>query len=93
MILFQGIPSFFNPKIIKIDGVSGGGSLPNFTFPSIGVSIFVKSLKLIELEKFLRKRDVIARIQDNKIILDVRTIKDCQIDLVINILRDIKSEC
>ena len=91
--LLEKIPSFFNPEIIKIDGVAGGGSLPNFTFPSIGISIFVKSLKLIELEKLLRKRDVITRIQNNKIIFDVRTIKDCEINLILNILKDIKSEC
>ena len=91
LILFQGIPSFFNPNIIKIDGVAGGGSLPDFTFPSFGVSIHVPFLKILDIESSLRAKNVITRILDNKVIFDVRTIKSCEIDSISSILKEIKN--
>lgn len=88
--LLDKIPSFFNPNIIEIDSLAGGGSLPNVKFASIGISLFVKDVKVKKLEVALRQNNLIARILNNKIILDLRTLQDDEMDKIIEILNHIK---
>lgn len=61
-----------------IDGVStiGGGSAPGAALPTRLVTVAVPSLSAIEIEQRLRALDppVIARIQDNRVVLDLRTV-------------------
>jgi L-seryl-tRNA(Ser) seleniumtransferase len=59
--------------IVKTTGFVGGGSLPEEQMPSIAIAINSK-LKPEKIEKILREKGVIARIEDNKLVLDMRTI-------------------
>lgn len=90
--LVNHIDSFFNPNIISLKSLAGGGSLPNKTFISYGISLEVEGMRAIGLEKILRKNLIISRIVDNKISLDVRTIQDDEMALVIDIMRKIQNE-
>ncbi len=64
---------------------AGGGSLPEINFPTFVVSVKPLSISVNELEKRLRLSapPVIARIKDDALLLDARTVQDGEIrDLV-----------
>ncbi|RAX54105.1 L-seryl-tRNA(Sec) selenium transferase [Helicobacter sp. 16-1353] len=87
--LSKHIDKFFNPNIIPLDSLAGGGSLPNQIFESYGISLEIAGMRAVELEKILRKYLLIARIVDNKVALDVRTIQDDEMNIIIDILEKI----
>jgi len=58
-------------KLVKTTTYMGGGTLPNKTFPSVAISIKGKANKL---EKEFRKSNIIGRIENDKFLLDFRTI-------------------
>lgn len=86
------IPTFFNPTILKINSLAGGGSLPNTQFISVGIALFTKLLSTNLLENNLRQQGIIARILDSKVIFDMRTLKESDINLIIKVLRDIAKD-
>ncbi|RDU63525.1 L-seryl-tRNA(Sec) selenium transferase [Helicobacter sp. MIT 14-3879] len=90
--IINKISNFYNPQIINLDSLSGGGSLPNMKFSSIGISIFIDNIKINKLEILLRKRGIISRILNNKVVFDMRTLQDDEIEIIISILDDIKGE-
>jgi L-seryl-tRNA(Ser) seleniumtransferase len=74
-----------------ISGLStiGGGSLPGETLPTILVGIQVESSERFAQD--LRKQKVIARIQDNQVMIDLRTVLPHHDDKLISILQHILS--
>lgn len=60
-------------KIVETSGFVGGGSLPEEQIPSVAIAIKSK-LKPQKIEKMLRDKGVISRIENEKVVLDVRTI-------------------
>ncbi len=74
----------------KIDVVpdmskAGGGSLPEAEFHTFAVSIRPEGISVNELESRLRggSPPVIARIKENSLILDARTIMDSEVSVII----------
>ncbi|HWQ31022.1 MAG TPA: L-seryl-tRNA(Sec) selenium transferase [Negativicutes bacterium] len=62
----------------------GGGSMPLHRMPTRAVVLELKDISLSELEKDLRayKTPVVARINRDRLILDVRTIQDQEFEIV-----------
>lgn len=73
-------------EVLEDSSMAGGGSLPDTKFPTFSVSISPSPMSVNELELSLRKGQppVIARIKDDALILDARTIRDHEIETVIN---------
>lgn len=73
------------------DGFSqvGGGSMPLETINSKVISITPNSMNVSTLEKRLRLSDahIIARVYDNKYVLDVRTIFEDEFDVIVEQLK------
>ncbi len=86
------IDIFLNPQVIEVDSLAGGGSLPNKTFKSFGISLQMKDIKASKLEKILRENLIISRIYNNKVTLDVRTIQDDEVEILINTLSNINNK-
>lgn len=67
-------------EVIPLISQAGGGTLPDVSFPSYGVSLIANHLSAEKLEKELRNYStpIIVRIQGQKILLDVRclTVED-----------------
>lgn len=85
--LFNKIDNLnLDANISMEDGLSqvGGGSMPLETMKSRVIAIRPKSISISELEKRLRLSNshIIARVYDDKYILDVRTIFDDEFDVV-----------
>ena len=70
--LFERIPKSFLPLIQETKSYSGGGAMPNKALESFGIALSYCDEQ--ELERLLRKEGIIARIENKKVILDVRTL-------------------
>ena len=77
---------------IKMDvSAVGGGALPTAELPTYCVFLSHKSIELKELEKRLRvkpKVPVICRIKDDKLLLDMRTIRDNELEIVVQSIKE-----
>lgn len=79
--------------IIKDYSQSGGGALPEIQFETFAVSIKPYNISVNLLEKRLRKntQPIIARINENRLILDMRTVQNHEIDnLVSGIIQSLR---
>jgi L-seryl-tRNA(Ser) seleniumtransferase len=73
-------------SIIADQSRAGGGSLPEADFPTYAVSVKPLNLSVNALEKKLRLGNppVIARIQEEVLLIDARTIQDRDIKTLVN---------
>lgn len=74
--------------VIEDISKAGGGSLPEASFDTYAVSIVPSRISVNDLEKRLRSgsRPVIARIRENALLLDARTIRDSEIPPLVEIV-------
>jgi len=60
-------------KVVDTDAVAGGGSLPGLTIPSVGVA--VEAPAPARALRLLREHDIVARIDDDAVVCDLRTVE------------------
>ena len=87
--LLEKVSNFCICEVIKTQTLIGGGTTPNKKIPSIALTIEHKDYKSNQIEKLLRKNNLIARIENEKILLDFRTIQENEIEKIANILKKI----
>jgi L-seryl-tRNA(Ser) seleniumtransferase len=71
-------------KVVDTEAVAGGGSLPGYGIPSCGVALEVPAPD--ELAARLRARRVVARIDDGRVVCDLRTVDPAEDDRLIDAL-------
>jgi L-seryl-tRNA(Ser) seleniumtransferase len=83
-----GKESLFTLTIVPTEGKVGGGTLPLQVLQGHGVRLKHKTLRPNGLEERLRLADtpIIGRVDDEGVILDVRTIFEWQYDTIISVL-------
>ena len=90
---FKIIDKNIDANVFIEDGLSqvGGGSMPLETIKTKVVAITPKNMSVSSLEKKLRLSNshIIARIYDNKYILDVRTIFEEEFEIIANELKKV----
>jgi L-seryl-tRNA(Ser) seleniumtransferase len=59
-------------KVIETEAVAGGGALPGLTIPSIGIA--VEPADVDAVADRLRARGVVARVADDALVCDLRTV-------------------
>ncbi|MGP1579781.1 MAG: L-seryl-tRNA(Sec) selenium transferase [Wolinella sp.] len=69
----------YEREIITTKGFVGGGALPNQSFDSIAIALKHPKLKSVELEKRVRARHIIARIERDSLVFDLRTVLENQL--------------
>jgi len=74
-------------KVVDTEAVAGGGSLPGLTIPSAGVAISADNVP--GALAALRAHDVIARIADNAVVCDLRTVDPSEDAWLADALSDI----
>ena len=76
--------------VISDQSRAGGGSLPETDFPTFSVSIKPLNIKVNALEKRLRLGEppVIARIKEDTLLIDARTIEDKEIKTLVKCIVD-----
>jgi L-seryl-tRNA(Ser) seleniumtransferase len=75
--------SSWQAEVLLVDSLVGGGAMPGQNLASYGVQIAKGNVSAREIENQLRSwiTPIIARISEDKVMLDVRCLgeKDCQI--------------
>jgi L-seryl-tRNA(Ser) seleniumtransferase len=59
-------------KVVDTEAVAGGGSLPGLTIPSAGVAIEVADAEALHTR--LREHAIVARVTDDSLVCDLRTV-------------------
>jgi L-seryl-tRNA(Ser) seleniumtransferase len=67
-------------KVVDTEAVAGGGSLPGLTIPSIGVALEVPAAARALAR--MRGHDVVARIEEDAVVCDLRTVDPTNDDRV-----------
>jgi len=80
--LKQMIDKYCDCTILETKTVIGGGTTPNKKIPSIAISINLNNYKPNKIEKLFRNKNIIGRIEDEKFLLDLRTIQDDELNTI-----------
>ncbi|XOB63616.1 L-seryl-tRNA(Sec) selenium transferase [Campylobacterota bacterium DY0563] len=80
--LKQLIEKYCDCNISETQTVIGGGTTPNKKIPSIALNINFKDYKPNKIEKLFRSKNIIGRIEDEKFLLDLRTIQDDELNVI-----------
>ncbi|RPF48891.1 L-seryl-tRNA(Sec) selenium transferase [Hydrogenoanaerobacterium saccharovorans] len=74
----------YTVEVVRQQRQAGGGSLPAQVFPTAAVAIAPYKITVTQLEQKLRafETPIIARISENRLLLDVSTIDEHEFDLV-----------
>ena len=80
-------------EVIDTQTVVGGGTTPNKKIPSVALSLKYKDFKANKIEKILRQNLIIARIENDTVLLDFRTIQEEDIIVISNILNKEFAQC
>ena len=82
--LAAGAPSDLEIRTLQRSSKAGGGSLPLLELPSVCVGINTPLLSANEIEKSMRASTppVIGRIEENTFLMDLRTVRDDEIELI-----------
>ena len=86
--------NFIKCEVIKTSTMVGGGTTPNKKISTIALTLEYKNYKPNKLEEILRKNSIISRIENDKVLLDFRTIleNDCKKieEILKNLFKSIK---
>ncbi|WP_104721750.1 L-seryl-tRNA(Sec) selenium transferase [Helicobacter mesocricetorum] len=90
--LLAKIPAYFSPKILPTKGYVGGGAMPNRALDSYGVALKPKNTtkNIQSLEELLRQEGIVARIENECLILDVMALFESDFEAIKNALLKIK---
>ncbi|MFX4277568.1 L-seryl-tRNA(Sec) selenium transferase [Aliarcobacter butzleri] len=81
--------NFIKCEIIKTSTMVGGGTTPNKKIPTIALTLEYKNYKPNKLEEILRKNSIISRIENDKVLLDFRTILESDCKKIEEILKNL----
>ncbi|MCO4769570.1 MAG: L-seryl-tRNA(Sec) selenium transferase [Deltaproteobacteria bacterium] len=75
-------------EVVPTASTPGGGSLPGMTLPSWGVAVTVEGLSATSTAAALREAEapIVARIEDDRVLIDVRTLLAGDADAVVQAL-------
>ena len=88
-VLKKSIEDICKCEIIQTQTVIGGGTTPNKKIPTIALSIEFNNFKPNKIEKLFRAKNIIGRIENEKFLLDFRTINENDIKLIEKNIREI----
>ncbi|RXJ79957.1 L-seryl-tRNA(Sec) selenium transferase [Arcobacter sp. F2176] len=74
-------------EVIKNQTLIGGGTTPNKKIPTIALTLEYKDYKPNKIEQLLRKNNLITRIENEKVLLDFRTIQEEEIEQIESIIK------
>lgn len=83
------LESICKSEVIETQTLVGGGTTPNKKIPTIALSVEFKNYKPNKIEQLLRAKNLIIRIENDKVLLDFRTIQEEEIDLIYAILQEV----
>ncbi len=81
-------------KVVGCQSQAGSGSLPAREYPSWGVSLSAPDCAADDLAEALRTGEpaILSQVRDNAVLLDVRTVQQDELELIVQRLREILAE-
>ena len=78
----------FTVGVVETESQIGGGSTPNLYLPDYAAAIKGKEIPVDRIERYLRKYEipVIARIKNDQLLLDMRTVAEEELDTIVEAL-------
>jgi len=87
--LKQSIEDICKCEVIKTQSLIGGGTTPNKKIPTIALTLEYKDYKANKIEKLLRKLNLIIRIENEKVLIDFRSIQEHEVKEIEEIIRGV----
>ncbi len=85
--LKNNIDNICTCEVIHTQSLIGGGTTPNKKIPTVALSIKYKDFKPNKIEKFLREENLITRIENEKVLIDFRSIQEHELEQIENIIK------
>ena len=84
-------PSVLRAEIIGGESLVGGGSAPTSTLPTFLIAVSAQSLSADQLAERLRRGSlpVVARVEEGRVLLDLRTVFEDEDELLLNALNNL----
>jgi len=79
-------------QIIETTTVIGGGTTPNQKIPTVALSLAFKNYKPNKIEKLLRAKNLVGRIENEQYLLDFRSIHEKDIQKIASIINNVAGE-
>lgn len=76
-------------EVIHTKTLIGGGTTPNKKIPTVALTITYENYKANRLEKLFREQNLITRIEDEKVLLDFRSINENEIEKIETIIKKV----
>ena len=76
-------------KVIKTQTVIGGGTTPNKKIPTIALSLEFNKYKPNKIEKLFREKNIIGRIENEKFLIDFRSIRESELPLLKSTIKEV----
>jgi len=80
--LQEKLKNICKTEVFETKTVIGGGTTPNKKIPTIALSVEFKNYKPNKIEQLLRAKNIIGRIENEKFLLDFRTIQQNEIEQI-----------
>ena len=83
--------SHLNAAIMEGESLVGGGSAPTSTLPTFLIAITAQSLSADQLAERLRlgSLPVVARVEEGRVLIDLRTVFEDEDELLLNALNNL----
>jgi len=88
----QNLQNICITQLIETTTVVGGGTTPNKKIPTITLAICFQNYKANKLEQLFRKHNIIGRIENDKFLLDFRSIREEELTLLENTIQKIVND-
>jgi len=88
-LLKESIEDLCTCEIIHTQTLIGGGTTPNKKIPTVALSISYKDYKANKIEKLFRNENLITRIENEKVLIDFRSIKENEVLQIANIIKKV----
>jgi L-seryl-tRNA(Ser) seleniumtransferase len=88
-LLKESIDTLCTCEILQTQTLIGGGTTPNKKIPTIALSISYKDYKANKIEKLLRRENLITRIENEKVLIDFRSVKENEVLQIANIIKKV----
>lgn len=89
LVLQDAIKDICDCEVLETKTVIGGGTTPNKMIPSIALAIKIDNYKQNKMEKLFRAKNIIGRIENDRFLLDFRTIRKSEIKEIIHVVKEI----
>ncbi|MBF0224533.1 MAG: L-seryl-tRNA(Sec) selenium transferase [Desulfobacterales bacterium] len=89
---FQDLDSsYIKLEVIDCNSKIGGGTFPHLSIPSKALSIKIEDISPNRIEELMRLRSIpiIGRIEDDRFILDFRTVMEDEVSIIIEAIKEI----